>query len=170
MRIGILFVHKMDVVRCYNLYVMLLCQFQKNLVYLYLMRINILLCILVIGGLTSPLLRLFYPADATFSFAEYAPLGRRLIIIFLVWSVFDTLSVVLGGALKGAGDTTFVVCWVGGVALFFWMPTLFLLYRHGASIEVLWLSLLTNVIITGLGTLVRFLLGRWKRIRLIHDA
>ena len=126
-----------------------------------------LLCLLIIGGLNGPILRLFYPADAPFDYAPYVTLGRHLIAIFLAWAFFDVLNIILGGALKGAGDTRFVVLWVGGTALVLWMPALFGAYALGASIEVLWLTMLGYVMIAGGGLLVRFLRGRWKEIRLI---
>ena len=47
------------------------------------------------------------------------------------------------------------------------MPALFGAYALGASIEVLWLTMLGYVMIAGGGLLVRFLRGRWKEIRLI---
>ena len=129
--------------------------------------IYVLLCLLVIGGLNGPILRLFYPADAPFDYAPYVTLGRHLIAIFLAWAFFDVLNIILGGALKGAGDTRFVVLWVGGTALVLWMPALFGAYALGASIEVLWLTMLGYVMIAGGGLLIRFLRGRWKEIRLI---
>ncbi len=127
----------------------------------------ILLCVLIIGGFNAAILDLFYPADADFTLEAFEPLGRRLIAIFLAWSFFDVLNIVLGGALKGAGDTRFVVLWVGGSAILFWMPLLFGAYALGASIETLWLTMLVYVIVAAAGLLARFLRGRWKAIRLI---
>lgn len=127
----------------------------------------VLLCLLVIGGLNETILRLFYPAGAPFAYAAYVALGRHLIAIFLAWAFFDVLNIVLGGALKGAGDTRFVIWWVGGVALLLWMPALFAAYALGASIETLWLTMLAYVMVAGGGLLLRFRRGRWKALRLL---
>ncbi len=127
----------------------------------------ILLCTLVIGVFNEPILRAFYPHQAPFGYAEYLALGRCLIAVFLAWAWFDTLNVVLGGALKGTGDTRFVMCWVAGTAVLLWMPALFLLYWLGFGIVSLWLTMLGYVIVAGGGLLWRFLRGRWKEIRLI---
>ncbi len=130
----------------------------------------VLLCLAVIGGFHAPILKLFYPASAPFPYADYHALGSVLIAIFLAWAFFDVLNIVLGGALKGAGDTRFVVWWVGGVAVALWMPILFLCYALGCSIVTLWLTMLGYVAVAGGGLLLRFLHGRWKTIRLIQDA
>lgn len=127
----------------------------------------VLLCVAVIGGLCGPILRLFYPAGAPFAYEAYEGLGQTLIAIFLAWAFFDVLNIVLGGALKGAGDTRFVVWWVGGVAVLLWMPVLFLCYWLGCHITVLWLTMLGYVMVAGGGLLIRFLRGRWKALRLI---
>ncbi len=127
----------------------------------------IALCILVIGCFNEPILRLFYPSDATFTYAEYLGLGRQLVAIFLAWACFDVLNIVLGGALKGAGDTRFVMCWMVSIALFLWTPAFLWLYFQGYSITVLWLTMLVYVIIAGVGLLIRLLCGRWKSIKVI---
>lgn len=125
------------------------------------------LCAAVILLLREPILRAFFPENAPFALADYLPLGRVLINIFLFWALFDTWNIVLGGALKGAGDTRFVMCWVCGVALFLWVPALFALYALGHGIIALWLSILGYVLLAGLGLLARFLSGRWQCHQLI---
>ncbi len=127
----------------------------------------LLLCIVLIGVFQEPLLALFFPHDAPFAYADYIQLGEHLVAIFLAWAVFDTLNIVLGGALKGAGDTRFVMTLVASAALLLWMPSLLGLYLAGFGIVSLWLTMLGYVIIAGLCLLARFLLGKWKRIRLI---
>lgn len=95
-------------------------------------------------------------------------MSQKLIVIFLVWALFDTWNIVLGGALKGAGDTHFVMGWVCSVAVFLWMPALFGLYLAGFGIVTLWLSIVLYVTLAGCGLLIRFLRGRWETIRMIE--
>lgn len=125
------------------------------------------LCTAVILLLRDPMLHAFFPDHAPFTLADYLPLGRTLIHIFLFWALFDTWNIVLGGALKGAGDTRFVMCWVCGVALFLWLPLLFALYSLGYGIIALWMSIVGYVLLAGVGLLLRFLSGRWQRHQLI---
>lgn len=127
----------------------------------------LLVCALLILLFNRPILRLFYPADAPFALADFLPLGFTLILIFLIWALFDTWNIVLGGALKGAGDTHFVMGWVCSVAVGAWLPALFWLYLHGFGIVALWLSLLGYVFLAGSGLLIRFIRGRWKDLRLV---
>ncbi len=127
----------------------------------------IALCILLIGGFSEPILNLFFPSDATFTQGEYLTLGKKLIAIFLAWACFDTLNIVLGGALKGAGDTRFVMLWMAGTALLLWVPSFLILFACDASIVTLWFTMLGYCIIAGTGLLIRLLCGRWKRITLI---
>ncbi len=129
----------------------------------------LLFCILIIGGFNESILALFYSSDASFGYTEYVHLGRQLITIFLAWAVFDVLNIILGGALKGAGDTRFVMWWVAGTAIGLWMPSLFILYFLDFGIAALWLTMLGYCIIAGCGLLTRFLKGHWKTIQLLEE-
>lgn len=131
--------------------------------------IYIALCVLVIGGFNTQILHSFYTADAPFSFEEYLHLGRWLIGIFLAWAVFDTCNIVLGGALKGVGDTKFVLFWIAGTAVVGWMPALLITYWLGGGILAMWTTMLAYVVVAGIGLWLRFILGGWKKIRLLGD-
>ena len=128
----------------------------------------LVLCAAVILGFNGPILCAFFPAHAPFTYAEFLPLSQKLIVIFLAWALFDTWNLVLGGALKGAGDTHFVMGWVCSVAVFLWMPALFGLYLADFGIVALWLSIVFYVTLAGCGLLIRFLRGRWETIRMIE--
>lgn len=130
----------------------------------------IILCILVVGCCNSYLLKLFFPPDAHFAYADYLGLSRKLIAICLTWAIFDTANIVLGGALKGAGDTRFVMLWTTGISLFLWMPMLFAVYYFKMGVVWMWLTMLIYVVIVGGGICIRFLSGRWKKIHLIEDV
>lgn len=127
----------------------------------------VLLCALGITLGCSPLLRVLYPHDAAFTYAAYADLAQTLIAIFLAWALFDTLNLILGGALKGAGDTRFVLCWIAGTALGFWLPLQLLCAYFRLGIVPLWLTMPAYVTLSGVGLLIRFCHGRWKHLRLL---
>ncbi len=128
----------------------------------------VVLCILTIATFNEEILRLFYPTDAPFDYETYLVVGRKLITIFLCWAIFDVLNIVLGGALKGAGDTRFVMGWGAGTALLFWMPLLLTLYFLGFGIVTLWLTMLFYCMIAGIGFLLRFRSSRWHSIHVIQ--
>ncbi len=128
----------------------------------------IVLCVLVIGGFSEPILRCFFPADAPFSYGDYTAVGKQLIVIFLVWAGFDAFNLILGGALKGAGDTRFVMIVVGIVSVLLWLPALMVLYWMGAGIVGLWWSMPGYVILTAGLFAWRFFSGAWKKHNLIN--
>jgi len=74
------------------------------------------------------------------------------------------------GALRGAGDTKFVV-WVSGLlAWLFWIPGIIYLYAvRNAGIVELWLFTSFYVAIFGLVFFMRFRTGKWKRIDLLGN-
>ena len=128
----------------------------------------ILICTLILGLFSTPIVKMFYPPDATFTAEHFLEIGTKLVWIFLAWAWFDTLNIILGGALKGAGDTRFVLCWIAGKSFFFWIPLLLTCYNLGVGIVGLWLTMLADVSLAGTGLFLRFLSGRWKNIEVIE--
>jgi multidrug resistance protein, MATE family len=112
--------------------------------------------------------RLFYSPDSAATLEELLGTTSRLLALVALWGVFDAFSLIYGGALRGAGDTRFVV-WVSGLlAWLFWIPGLFVLYRFfQAGIASLWLFTTVYVGIFALVFLVRFRGGAWRRIDLL---
>lgn len=110
---------------------------------------------------------LFCSADATFSARELLGLGRVMLILMAVWGVLDTVSIILSGALKGAGDTRFVMLYMllGGWVV--WMPGTVALLKLGYGIIALWAWLTVYVWILALGFLWRWQRGQWQGIKLI---
>lgn len=128
----------------------------------------IVLCVLVIGGFSEAILRIFFPEDAPFAYADYVAIGKQLIFIFLVWAGFDAFNIILGGALKGAGDTRFVMITVGITSIFLWLPALFILYWLGYGIIPLWWTMPGYVVLMAAAFAWRFFRGAWKKHNLIQ--
>lgn len=111
---------------------------------------------------------LFKSRDATFSTNELLTVGRTMLLLMVAWGVFDTISIVLSGALKGAGDTRFVMFWmIAGGWLCLVPGALFLLLR-GCGIIELWCWLAFYICLLAGGFWWRWRTGRWKSIRLIE--
>lgn len=125
------------------------------------------ICVVVIGCFCTPILELFLPSDATFSREAYFNLGKTLVAIFLGWAFFDAVNMVIGGALKGAGDTRYTLWAILTILLCFWIPALLLAYIY-SGIVMMWLSLLAYVILLATSYAVRFKLGAWRHLRLIE--
>ena len=99
------------------------------------------------------------------------PLGRWMLIMMAVWGLADAGNVILAGALRGAGDTRFVMIyslvvmvliWLGGEAL--------LILAFGGGMKAAWIWLLIYVFILVAGFFWRFRSGRWKTIDLLGRA
>lgn len=112
---------------------------------------------------------LFRAPDSAFDLAAFHALGRTLLWLLLSWAFFDATSLVVGGALKGAGDTLFVMVALVVISVGVWMPAVFLVMHYAPSITALWLTMPFYCGICALTCIVRFWRGRWKRIRLVDD-
>lgn len=124
----------------------------------------------VVGGLMlafrHPILAIFAPAEAASS-AEFHALGSVLFLLMSAWMLFDAADVVVSGALKGAGDTRFVMIWMLVCAFVVWMPLVFAVRYVHNTMPALWSTMIVYVIIICIGSLVRWWRGKWMSIRLV---
>ncbi len=111
---------------------------------------------------------LFQPAHAAFTADELLTLGRTMLLLMTAWGLLDTVTIILSGALKGAGDTRFVMIYMvlGGWLVL--VPGTLLLLRLGYGILGLWVWLAVYVCLLALGFGWRWRQGRWKTIRVIE--
>lgn len=111
-----------------------------------------------------PILSLFAPEEAA---AEFHSLGSVLFLLMAVWQVFDAADVILSGALKGAGDTRFVMWWMVFVAFGLWLPAVLAVAAFSCSMPALWATMVLYVVVICAGSAVRWRRGRWRSIRLV---
>ena len=114
-----------------------------------------------------PILGWFSKGVAPADLPEFMRLGFVLFALMASWQIFDCIETVLSGALKGAGDTRFVMGWMILMSFGFWLPLVWLAYRLHPSMETLWATQVAYVAIFAAGTFVRWKWGPWRRIRLI---
>lgn len=125
----------------------------------------------VINIFIEPISGLFLADATSFDKESFFKTCRILAIIMTSWCMFDVVNVVGGGALKGAGDTRFVMI-VGIItSVFFWIPIVLLAMKFFPSIINLWLTMPAYIILLALLILVRWMRGKWKEIKLVeaHD-
>jgi MATE family multidrug resistance protein len=111
---------------------------------------------------------LFKPKNAAFTAAELLTLGRTMLLLMTAWGLLDTVTIILSGALKGAGDTRFVMIYMilgGWLAL---VPGTLLLLHLGYGILGLWVWLALYVCVLAVGFWWRWQKGAWKTIRVIE--
>lgn len=108
-------------------------------------------------------------SDGGLDLATMLPLGRKLMIIMAVWGLADAVNLIVANALKGAGDTRFVMlfsiiaAWGVLVAGQF---VLVELLQAGILASWCWTAFYIGVLATGY--LVRFAMGRWKSIDVLE--
>lgn len=113
---------------------------------------------------SRPILSLFVPGGVDQS--EFYALGIRLLAVMSAWLLFDATDVIVSGALKGAGDTKFVFVWMFVSSFVIWMPLVFAVRYFGGGMVGLWLTMIVYVLVISVGSIVRWHLGHWKRIRI----
>jgi len=113
------------------------------------------------------------PFTAQADSAEFAEINRLTIILLrfvAVYSVFDTLNIIFASAIKGAGDTRFIMYAIvvisAGVLV---VPTYVAISVFDYGLMAGWTIVSAYVITLGLVFYVRFLGGKWKTMRVIEE-
>jgi len=103
-------------------------------------------------------------------FEAIRPIAVKLLYFVAFYSLFDTGNIVFAAALKGAGDTRFVM--IFSVILSWLLMALpsALALKLGWSLYVCWLFVTAYVCLLALIFLLRFLTGKWKSMRVIESA
>lgn len=105
---------------------------------------------------------------AGFSFDELLGVGRWLLMLMAMWGLLDTINLVLAGALKGAGDTRFVMGYSIAMAWGLFVPgTWLIIYVCGGGILAAWAFLAFTIMLLSIGFHRRFKRGAWKSIELL---
>ena len=123
---------------------------------------------LFIAG-SNLLFRLFYAADSGFSLAQLQAIGFQMMVAMTLWGLFDTASIVLTGALRGVGDTRFVMVYMLIMGWGLWIPAEVLVLARGGTILHAWYVLAVYVALLSFGFILRWRNGRWRTIRLIPE-
>ncbi|MGZ5385646.1 MAG: MATE family efflux transporter [Acidimicrobiia bacterium] len=107
-------------------------------------------------------------ADAG-SFDEIRSLATVLLRFVALYSLFDVLSIVYAAALKGAGDTRFVMLMMAGLSCgVLILPTYLAIERFGGGILTGWTIATVYVSLLGVAFYLRFRGGQWKEMRVIE--
>ena len=133
---------------------------------------TLFLGLLLVAGLSAlavvfyrPILSLF--ASPGVQLSTFYALGFWLFLLMAAWQVFDATDVIVSGALKGAGDTKFVMWWMSICAFGLWMPLVWAVAKWHNTMTALWGTMVIYVVVICAGTLVRWYNGGWKRIKLV---
>jgi MATE family, multidrug efflux pump len=88
-----------------------------------------------------------------------------------VYSIFDTMNIIFCSALKGAGDTPYVMIVTVILSLFVLiLPTYLVVVRLDWGLMAAWVLASAYIILIGIIFYLRFLGGKWKSMRVIEQV
>ena len=112
-----------------------------------------------------------YPFAAQADPAEFAPL-RPVVVMLLrfvaFYCLFDTGNLIFTAALRGAGDTRFVMFFSMTLGWAIFVIPVYICVRMGFGLKVVWSIMTTYVCVLALFFFMRFLGGKWKTMRVIE--
>lgn len=104
-------------------------------------------------------------------FAPVAEKAKILLRFLALFALFDGMNIIFSSALKGAGDTRFVMFMLTTMAIFgLVLPVGMAVYYFQANIYTVWTIATVYGLVLALGFFVRFSLGHWKEMRVIEEA
>jgi MATE family multidrug resistance protein len=102
--------------------------------------------------------------------AEIYGLAVILLRFVAVYSVFDTMNIIFASAIKGAGDTRFVMFMILILSVFVLvLPAYIAIVILGYGLTIAWGIGAAYVIVLGFVFYLRFRGGRWKTMRVIEQ-
>jgi MATE family multidrug resistance protein len=101
------------------------------------------------------------PADA----ARFLSEGFTLLMLMAAWQIFEVFDTVVSGALRGAGDTAFVMWWMLFNSFALWVPSIIAVAHCGNTISALWGTMIAYVGILSAGSFPRWRSGRWLEFK-----
>ncbi len=102
--------------------------------------------------------------------AEVAEKGRWLLLMMGVWGIADCVNLVIAGALKGAGDTRFVLLYSLCMTWLLWIPGEWILINHmGLGLLPAWGYMTFFTFILAIGLWWRWKNGAWKKIEMVEQ-
>lgn len=97
-------------------------------------------------------------------------LGHQLLIVAAVFQIFDAICIVMGGALRGAGDTRWmmVVTFISAYVVFIPCATLLAFYFKGGALGA-WIGAAVYICVLSGLMWWRFTSERWRHINIFSE-
>lgn len=104
------------------------------------------------------------------SFDEARNIAVVLLRFVAIYCLFDAMYMVFTAALKGAGDTRFIM-WLSVAMAWSIMvvPSFIALVYFDAGLYVLWTFICAYIVVAGVVFYLRFRTGKWKTMRVIEE-
>ncbi len=137
-----------------------------DLTFLYMAVIAVLF-IAVPGLFLAP----FQTESDPVSFINIKNIAHILLRFIAVYTLFDALTIIFSSAIKGAGDTRFVMYMILALSIcVLIIPLYSAITWFGASIYVCWTIASIYVAILGISFYLRYRNGKWQNMRVIESA
>ncbi|MDX9801631.1 MAG: MATE family efflux transporter [Spirochaetia bacterium] len=95
---------------------------------------------------------------------------RVLLKYIAVYTLLDSFNILFVSALKGAGDTRFVMISNTALSIFlFVIPSWFFIFRIGKGIYEVWGVATFYICALGINFFLRFTAGKWKTMKVIEE-
>jgi multidrug resistance protein, MATE family len=93
--------------------------------------------------------------------------GVTILKLVALYQIIDAVAIVMGGALNGAGDTTYTMFVRGVLAWLLFLPTAWLLiFRVDGGIGGAWIAACVYLVGLAIAYFIRFRSGQWKLLEL----
>lgn len=136
------------------------------------MRLGAVYTLLAVGSFVlfpEMYIRVFARGDVVFN--EVLTTARTLLFFAAGWGLMEAANAVLSGALRGAGDTHFVMWYHTAVAWgFFALGEAVIVLVLKLNVFASWGWVIAYFFLLATGWILRMRSGRWKRIELIDRA
>ena len=118
----------------------------------------------------EPLLHLFVSnPDAQARYVEIMDLGVKLLRFVAVFCFFDAMNLVYSGAIKGAGDTRFIMWTIAALSMgMMIIPIYVAIEVIGAGLYAAWIILTIYICVLGVAFMLRYRSGKWKKMCVIE--
>ncbi len=119
----------------------------------------------------EPLLSLFKTRNQdSEQFRNIVELGVVLLRFVAAFCFFDALNLIFSAAIKGAGDTRFIMWTIAALSLGVMMiPVYFAVEVMDAGIYTVWVLATFYVCALGIAFMLRYRQGKWKKMRVIES-
>jgi len=118
----------------------------------------------------QPFIALFHSPESEFTLEQLLAVGRPMLVMMAVWGMADAANIVLMSALRGVGDTRFVMLWMTLIGWFVWIPLEWLAWKQGWGVLWMWGILTAYIMLLGVIFTVRWKRGKWMSIQVIEPV
>ena len=100
---------------------------------------------------------------------DIRPMAINLLRFVALYSLFDPLNIIFSSAIKGAGDTAFVMKFLVSASVLFWaVPVYLVVIKFQLGVYAGWSITVIYAIILAVVFYLRYKTNKWKKMRVIE--